>query len=116
MRFIAALLFGAIVVCGIDFEFVGRLGERGLTPQPYDAFLDDVHRSTPPGASIAIEVPRDLEREYAYRYYRAMYRLPGRRVVPLKDVQDRAHPERLAQADYVASWDGKRGTLRRRAR
>jgi hypothetical protein len=114
VRFIAGLLFAAIVACGIDFEFVGRLVDRGpRTLLPYDAFLVEVHRRTPPGSSIAIEAPAPkFQPDYAYRYYRAVYRLPGRRVIPLKDADDRDHPERLAQADFVATWDGKRGALR----
>lgn len=130
MRFLAGLVFAAIVACGIDLQFVRQLPDfRRLVVLQYDHFLIQVARRTPPGASIAIYVPTPkFEPEYAYRYYRAVYRLPGRRVIPLRDPDDREHPERMAQADYVAAWNasaelphplvwsGHFGRLYRRAR
>ena len=118
MRFIAGLLFAAIVACGIDFEFVRQLPDfSDASISGYDRFLMDVRQRTPPGASIAIDAPAEkFQPDYAYLYYRASYQLAGRRVIPLKDRDDRDHRERIAQADYVAVWDGKHGTLQRRAR
>ena len=126
MRFIAGAVFAAIVVCGISLQFVAR------APAPltgYDRFLIEVDRRMPAGTSIAIYAPASrFEPGYAFSYYRAVYRLPGRRVVPLKDPDDRDHPERMAQVDYIAAWDaktalphtlvwrGEGGTLYRRAR
>lgn len=118
MRFIAGLLFAAIVACGIDFELVRQLPDfTRPSMSEYDRFLMDVRRRTPPGASIAIDAPAEkFHPDYADRYYRASYELAGRRVIPLKDRDDRDHRERIAQADYVAVWDGKHGTLQRRSR
>ena len=77
MRFLAGLVFAAIVACGIDLQFVRQLPDfRRLVMLQYDHFLIQVARRTPPGASIAIYVPTPkFEPEYAYRYYRAVYRL-----------------------------------------
>ena len=129
MRFLAALVFAAIVACGIDLQFVRQLPDFGPTAMlQYDHFLIEVAKRTPPDSSVAIYVvtPK-FEPNYAYRYYRAVYRLPGRRVVPIMDADDRSHPERMAQADYIAAWAttrtfehqqvwaGNLGTLYRRA-
>ncbi len=114
MRFIAGLLFAAIVACGIDFEFVSQIFDFTRPAiSDYDRFLLEVRRRTSPGSSIAIDaLAEKFQPDYAYRYYRASYQLAGRRVIPLKDRDDRDHRERIAQADYVAVWDGHRGTLR----
>ncbi|HEX6099610.1 MAG TPA: hypothetical protein VF432_25070 [Thermoanaerobaculia bacterium] len=130
MRFLAGLVFAAIVVCGIDLRFVRELADfRPGTTLQYDRFLREVARRTPPGASVAIHVStRRFEPDYAYYYYRAVYQLPGRRAIPLKDPDDRDHPERLADVEYIAAWasatplphqrvwSGNHGTLYRRAR
>lgn len=118
MRFIAGLLFASIVACGIDLQFVWQCPDFAPVATPeYDRFLLEVRQRTPPGTTIAISTPAEkFQPDYAYRYYRASYQLAGRRVIPLKDRDDRDHPERAAQADYIAVWDGHRGTLRRSAR
>jgi len=130
VRFLAGLVFAAIVAAGIDLQFVRQLPDFGpVATLQYDLFLRQVARRVPEGASIAIHVPsRRFEPDYAYRYYRAAYHLPGRRVIPLRDADDREHPERIAAADYVAAWNtietlphalvwrGHHGALYRRAR
>jgi hypothetical protein len=130
VRFLAGLVFAAIVVCGIDLQFVRQLPDFGpVSRLQYDSFLIEVARHTPPGASVAIyvQVPR-FDPDYAFYYYRAAYYLAGRRVVPLKDPDDREHPERMAGAEYIAAWAtkttfphtllyrGHHGSLYRRAR
>lgn len=101
------LVFAALVAFGIDLRFVGELPDlRPSVTIQYDLFLAEVARRTPPGASVAVYGPtRRFEPDYAFRYYRACYRLPGRRVIPLKDRDDREHLERMAQADYIAAWN-----------
>ena len=110
---LAGAVFAALVVCGIDLRFVKDLPD--LTPavtQEYDLFLNEVARRTPAGAAIAVYgETRRFEPDYAFRYYRACYRLPGRQVIPLKDRDDREHPERIAQADYIAAWVAPRNPL-----
>lgn len=127
---LAGLVFAAIVAFGIDLQFAGELPDlRPSVTIQYDLFLAEVARRTPPGASIAVYGPtRRFEPDYAFRYYRACYRLPGRSVIPLKDRDDREHLERMAQADYIAAWNtgellphdpvfrGHLGTLYRRTR
>ena len=109
----AALLLGAILIGGFEPLYlralVGR-AERDVyrpdrrTPD-YPAFLAEVARRTKPNQSIAIVVPmRHWDAGYSYAYYRASYFLAGRRVVPLVDPDDRVHPERLREADFVAAW------------
>ena len=112
-RLFAALLFGAILVGGIAPLYLRALvggAERDVyrpdrrTPE-YPAFLAEVARRTKPGQSIAIVVPmRHWDAGYSYAYYRASYFLAGRRVVPLVDPDDRVHPERLREADFIAAW------------
>ena len=106
MRFLAGLVFAAIVACGIDLQFVRQLPDFGPTAMlQYDYFLIEAAKRTPPGASIAIYVhtPK-FDPNYAFYYYRGAYQLAGRRVIPLRDADDREHPERLATADYIAAW------------
>lgn len=120
MRFrkiLGGLLFAAIVAGGIDprrvrFLFVDRtaLGAQ-LTLAPdaqaptYPRFLEEIARRTKPGDSIAILVPmRHWTGGYAYAFYRATYFLPGRNVIPLIDLEDAMHPERLREARYIAAW------------
>ncbi len=112
-RFVAALLFGAILVGGFAPLYLRALGgdvERELynpdrrTPD-YVPFVEEVARRTKPNQSIAIVVPmRRWDGGYAYAYYRASYVLAGRRVIPIVDPDDRVHPERLREADFVAVW------------
>lgn len=123
------LLFAALVAFGIDLRFVGDSPDlRPSKTIQYDLFLAEVARRTPPGASIAVYGPAGrFEPDYAFRYYRACYQLPGRRVIPLRDRDDGEHPERMADADYIAAWDtsdslpherlfaGHLGTLYRRS-
>ncbi len=103
----AGLVLAAIVACGIDLQFVRQLPDFGpVAMLQYDQFLIEVARRTPPGSSVAIYVPATrFDPHYAYRYYRATYYLAGRRVVPLRDADDREHPERMARADYIAAWN-----------
>ena len=71
----------------------------------YPAFLAEVARRTEPDQSIAVVVPmRHWNGGYSYAYYRASYFLAGRRVVPIVDENDRLHPERLQEADFIAVW------------
>ena len=105
---LAAFVFAAIVIAGIDLGFA-RLLLDGSQPDPtpqYELFLREVARRTAPGQAIAILVPdRGWARDYAYRYYRASYVLAGRRVVPLLSPDDRVHLDRIRHADLIAAWD-----------
>ena len=103
-----AFVFAAIVIAGVDLSFASLLLDRRQpdpTP-PYESFLHEVARRTPPGAKVAILVPdRGWARDYAYRYYRASYVLAGRRVIPLLAPDDQPHLERMREADFIAAWD-----------
>jgi hypothetical protein len=105
---LAAFVFAAIVIAGIDAGFVRLfLDKHQADPTPpYELFLREVARRTTPGQKIAILVPdRGWARDYAYRYYRASYVLAGRRVIPLLSPDDAVHLDRLRHADLIAAWD-----------
>lgn len=104
---VPGLVFAALVAFGVDLRFVEELPDlRPSVTIQYDLFLAEVARRTPPGASIAVYGGSvRFDPHYAFLYYRACYRLPGREVIPLKDRDDRDHPARLAGADYVAAWN-----------
>lgn len=116
-RLLGGLLFAAIVAGAVDLRLMRLMFAdrhalaRALTQAPdrrapeYPQFLEQVARKTKRGDSIAILVPmRYWAAGYAYAFFRATYFLAGRRVIPLVDVDDTLHPERLSQADFVASW------------
>lgn len=71
----------------------------------YENFLEEVRARTAPGDTIALVVPMTEWNGYSWAYYRASYVLAGRRVLPLLDPSNRAHPENLAAAVYVAAWE-----------
>jgi hypothetical protein len=115
---LAGIVFAAIVAGGTDLRFVklffrdhASLRQAFAIPPAsrrtpaYESFLAEVARRTEKGSAIAIVFPdRRWEGGYAYAYYRATYVLAGRRVIPLVDPDDSVHLERVATADYVASW------------
>jgi len=103
---LAAFVFAAIVIAGIDLGLAGLLlDESQPDPTAYELFLREVARRTAPGQTIAILVPdRRWLRYYSERYYRASYVLAGRRVIPLLSRDDAMHPDRLRHADLIAAW------------
>jgi hypothetical protein len=109
---LAAILIGGFEPFFFNVYFVDRAeASRMLTEGPdlaapgYAAFLREVRRRTPPEARVAIFVPmRQWDGGYQYAYYRASYALVPREVIPLVDPDDEAHLDRIARADYVASW------------
>jgi hypothetical protein len=107
-RFLTSLIFCLIVLGALD----PRPTRRGVlqsvpdqrTPE-YPLFLEEVARRTAPGDTIAVLVPmKDWAHGQAYAFYRASYYLAGRRVIPLMDVANRWHPERLRDARFLAAW------------
>lgn len=71
----------------------------------YPAFLEEVADHTQRGDTIALVVPpKTWDGGYSYAYYRASYFLAGREVLPVVDADDRALPENLQRARYVAVW------------
>lgn len=113
-RFLAALLFGAILIGGFKPLYLRALfgDARGDVNRPdrrtpdYPAFLQEVARHTRRGQSIAIVAPmRYWHSGYSYAYYRATYFLVGRRVIPIVDPDDSLHPERLKETDLIAVWN-----------
>lgn len=97
----------------------------GLRP-----FLLDVRARTKKGDRIVILSPyRQYQRGYVYVFSRATYLLAGRTTIPFIDEHDRAMPQNLASADYVAAyrsdveisgyetvWSSPEGLLLRRVR
>ena len=105
---LAAFVFAAIVIAGIDLQFLHLLRDTSPPPppRPYDLFLREVARRTRPGQKIAILGRfRRWDLDYSYRYYRATYILAGRPVIPLMSPDDKMHPERLRHADLIAAWE-----------
>jgi hypothetical protein len=71
----------------------------------YPRFLQQVEQRTQAGDTIAVIIPNMKWNDgYSYAYYRASYFLPGRRVLPLLDPDDRAHMENFYAANYVIVW------------
>ena len=107
-----------------------------LTELPYQktpglrTFYADVRARTKAGDAIAIASPYTTwDGGYEYVYVRSLYTLAGRRIFNLIDPHDRAHPENLQHAEYIAAyrsepriprfatvWRGPDGTLLRRVR
>jgi hypothetical protein len=119
IRGVAICLF-ALMVLGLFEPYywtIYRTNRRGvrqyMTELPYSRmpglrpFLTEVGRRTREGDSIAIWVPvRRWYRGYSYAYHRAFYLLPGRRVLPLIDEEDRFLSDNLRRADFIAEWHG----------
>jgi hypothetical protein len=116
-RVLLLAAFAAIVLTSLDpflmkLPFVDRTplarGFAGYADRQwgeFPRFLAGVAAHTRAGDAIAIVVPgMRWDYGYAYAFYRATYLLPGRQVVPLVDDRDRAYPERLRVAQYVAAW------------
>jgi hypothetical protein len=116
-RILAALLFALILFGGLTPTLL-RLPfrERGSLAAAFEAlpdrfapeyphFLREVARRTSRGEAVAVMVPwRHWNDGYAYGYYRASYFLSGRRVIPLVDPDDTVHLQRVAEADWILSW------------
>lgn len=99
-------LFAAIVLGGVDARVLhlivhprdAQQSPDGGFPE-YPRFLREVAARTAPGETILLIAPT-----YEYPFYRACYFLADRRVIPLLDSEERAHPERLRDATVVAVW------------
>jgi hypothetical protein len=108
-----------------------------LTELPYRKlpglrlFLDQIRARTQRGEVIAIYAPfrrsPTWDGGYDYIFERSLYRLAGRNVVPLIDVNNHPQPENLRQATFAAAyrsspsfsgfaivWNGRDGILLRR--
>ncbi len=73
--------------------------------QQYPRFLQQVRAHTRDGDAVVIVVPMlKWDDGYSYAYYRASYFLAGREVLPLVTADDRAHPENVRAARYIAGW------------
>ncbi len=71
-------------------------------------FMSGVRERTRPGDRVALWVPYDeWEGGYSYAFLRASYLLSGRSVLPLIDRHDRALPDNILDADWVAVWHGE---------
>lgn len=72
----------------------------------YQRFLNDVDRTTPPGARIGICLPfRGWDSGYQYGFARAGFLLPGKQAVPLlADGADRFDFQNLDSSDFLACW------------
>lgn len=70
-------------------------------------FLSSVRARTRPGDRIAIVILSTDWEPYSYVYFRAVYQLSGRRVIPVVDDRSVVHPERLREATYVAAWGAR---------
>jgi hypothetical protein len=79
--------------------------DRGGWWPSYPAFLDELRSVTKPGDTIAVVVPpKTWDGGYSYAYYRASYFLAGRQVLPVVDDANRALPQNIAAAHYLAVW------------
>ncbi|MEO8217412.1 MAG: hypothetical protein ABI718_10070 [Acidobacteriota bacterium] len=67
--------------------------------------LSRVRELTPLHAKVALWVPPGRWNEgYEYGYYRSVYLIAGREVVPLLDAADHFLSSNLDQADYLVCW------------
>lgn len=71
----------------------------------YPDFLRHVEESTTPGSTVLIITPNaDWFVQYGYLYFRGMYLLEGRRVLPVVSRSGVVYGDRFRTADYVAAW------------
>jgi|GEM_PF-545508 len=73
----------------------------------FGPFLRRIEETTPPGSSIVIVTPNpDWYVQYGFMYFRALYVLEGRHVLPaLSPLPDNTpRVDRLSSADFVAGW------------
>ncbi|MBI2212504.1 MAG: hypothetical protein HYU52_02565 [Acidobacteria bacterium] len=88
----------------------GRDGIRtalaSMTDEPgYAAFLREVENRTEEGATIVILTPRPWGRgAYEYVYYRAVYLVDGRTILPALWIGNEPLFDNVRKADYIAAW------------
>jgi hypothetical protein len=117
-RILAACALIALVGLHLDYKLVAfpfldrEAFHRAFTAMPdgqwgeYARFLDGVREHTKPGDRIGVIVPNmHWDYGYAYAYYRAIYFLTGREVLPLLYRTDAPIPENLGKAEYLAVWN-----------
>lgn len=116
VRLIAA---GALVIAAMSPEYLRFLAQplaqsraqfAAIIDKPAPGmadFLTAVRARTQAGDRIAIVILSSDWELYSYVYFRAVYQLSGRRVIPVVDDRSVAHPERLREATYVAAWGAR---------
>lgn len=105
---LVAVAFAAVVFGSLDRRPRGRITAQATPDRQvfdYPLFLQDVARHTAQDDTIALLVPmKNWSSGQSYAYYRASYFLAGRRVIPLVDLDDSWHPERIRASRYLAVW------------
>jgi hypothetical protein len=113
-RHAAMLLLAALMILGLGDNYLrylsARLHPAAFTRSPqafdpgYEQFLSEVDRIIPQGVSVGVVTGANAWPRYFYWYYRAWYRLAGRRIVPMYEPQGVARAARVFDADYIAFW------------
>ena len=106
-----------------------RAALEAMSEEPgYREFLKEVEARTEKGSTILVVAPRPWGNgQYEYVYYRAVYLVASRTVLPARWNDNRPIRENAQSARYVAAWDmriespshelvwqGTRGALYRR--
>jgi hypothetical protein len=115
-RYAAMLLLAALMILGnrdnyLRYFFASSRPAFTRSPQSFDPayeqFLGDVDRAIPEGVSVGVVTSANGWPRYFYWYYRAWYRLAGRRIVPMYEPQGVARAARVFDADYIMFWKAK---------
>ena len=113
-RFWALVLLAVLAAAGFQPFFLEALKiDRDVATRQWDEVpykrlpglrqvCEDVRQSVPPGSTMAFRTPYPGWWEgYSFAYMRASYLLAEYRLVPLLDSSNQAHPEVLANVDWV---------------
>jgi hypothetical protein len=110
------LLLGGLAACAFEplYLKVFRASARSqlratlssLAEEPgYGEFLREVEARTEPGSTIVILAPRPWgEGGYEYVYYRAVYLVEGRRILPAIWTNNEPAFGNVREARYIAAW------------
>lgn len=115
-RHAAMLVLAALIILGLRDNYLRYLtatSRPAFTRSPqtfdpaYERFLGEVDRVIPQDVSVGIVTSAIGWPRYFYWYYRAWYRLAGRRIVPMYEPQGAARAARVFVADYIVFWKAK---------
>ncbi len=119
-RQLAFLGLACLVVGGFQPFYLRFLNPHALDLRPaiagivyrktpgLEAFAAEVRARTRQGDRLAFWCPyREWAGGYKFSFMRAAYLLGGRYLLPLVGERDEFIPATLAEADYVAAWNGE---------
>ena len=112
-RHAAMLLLAALIILGLRDNYVRYFfpsSRPAFTRSPqkfdpaYERFLDDVDRVIPQRRSVGVVTNANGWPGYFYWYYRALYRLAGRSIVPMYQPQRSVRSAQVFDTDYIVFW------------